>query len=128
MKKRCENPACKDYPHYGGRGITVCSEWHDFERFRDWALANGYRDDYTLDRVCNNKGYSPWNCRWVSRRAQSYNRTTNTRLRIDGKVRTIEEWSRVTGIIPSTIIRRMERGWTPKEAVFTPSGQKRKTV
>lgn len=126
MRKRCENRACKDYPHYGGRGIRVCREWQDFYAFRDWALANGYRNDLTLDRVCNSKGYAPWNCRWISRKAQSYNRGTNTRLKVGRRMCTIEEWADEKGLLPSTIIRRLERGWSPEEAVMTPNNSKRK--
>ncbi len=127
LLKRCENPHCKDYRHYAlERHISVCPEWHDFETFAQWALAHGYGPDMTLDRVGNYRGYSPGNCRWISRQAQALNRSSNTRLIIDGKVRTISQWSRLSGTADFTICRRLEAGWTPQDAVFKPSRKKKK--
>ena len=120
-RKRCQNPKCKDYPHYGGRGITLCKEWQDFETFYEWALSHGYRSDLTLDRVNNNRGYRPDNCRWVSRKGQAYNRTTNTYLRCsDGEVHTLEEWARRLGTNPSSISKRLSLGWSVDDAVRKP--------
>ena len=81
MKKRCYNPKYEAYNRYGGRGITVCDEWlHDFGAFYDWAMDNGYDESAaygkcTLDRIENDKGYSPENCRWVDMKTQSNNRS-----------------------------------------------------
>ena len=75
MKARCLNPEIKQYKDYGGRDITVCTEWlHDFAAFRDWAMSHGYRDDLSIDRIDNDKGYSPDNCRWATRKTQNQNR------------------------------------------------------
>ena len=75
MRQRCYNPNIKNYANYGGRGITVCDEWRNsFEAFRDWALANGYCDDLSIDRIDNDKGYSPDNCRWATSQTQALNR------------------------------------------------------
>lgn len=74
MRQRCNNPNSKDYEHYGGRGIQVCAEWSDFERFREWAVSNGYADGLMLDRKDNNGNYEPSNCRWVDYSTNEFNR------------------------------------------------------
>ena len=75
MKQRCLNPNTRFYSAYGGRGITVCGEWlHDYPAFRDWAMNNGYSDDLTIDRINNDAGYSPDNCRWATWKQQNGNR------------------------------------------------------
>ncbi len=80
MKDRCNREKNKSYKNYGGRGIKVCEEWeNDYVVFRNWAINNGYKFDSkfqecTIDRIDNDKGYSPENCRIVSNLIQSKNK------------------------------------------------------
>ena len=72
MKRRCNNPNCKEYPNYGGRGIRVC--WESFYDFKKWALSNGYAPGLEIDRINNNGNYEPGNCRFVSHSINNRNK------------------------------------------------------
>lgn len=75
MKARCDQPNNNRYYRYGARGIKVCDEWHDsFEAFERWALSHGYADALSIERIDNDKGYSPENCKWIPLAEQSKNR------------------------------------------------------
>ena len=74
MIKRCTNPKDKGYKNYGGRGISVCEEWLNIRNFVDWCdLTHPNQEGYTLDRINNDKGYSPENCTWSDRTTQAIN-------------------------------------------------------
>ena len=66
MRSRTLIKTNKDYPRYGGRGITFCKEWDDFDKFREWSNSNGYKDTLSIDRIDNDSGYSPDNCQWIT--------------------------------------------------------------
>jgi hypothetical protein len=74
MHVRCYRPTHKSYRHYGGKGIAVCDAWRTYANFVPWALANGYLDGLSIDRIDNDRGYEPENCRWVELSMQSRHR------------------------------------------------------
>lgn len=96
MKKRCYDIHSPCYYRYGGRGITVCDEWkNNFLAFYEWAIANGYSDDLTIDRIDNEKGYYPENCRWADNETQCRNRRTNIKITIGNATKTLTEWCEI---------------------------------
>jgi hypothetical protein len=108
---RCYKPKNTNYHNYGGRGINVCSEWRDTpEIFLGWLEQNGYRKGLEVDRIDNNKGYSPENCRWVTAKESSLNRRNNRFLAFQEKIQTVSEWADELGINKTTITHRLDGG------------------
>lgn len=124
MKWRCSSNNLEDKPDYFERGIRVCEEWaNSFPAFRNWALANGYRDDLTLDRWPDNNGnYEPGNCRWATTEQQARNTRRNRYLTAWGETKLLVEWSEDPrcGIPKSVLATRLWQGWSEEEAVMTP--------
>ena len=118
MRQRCLKPYCKAYKDYGGRGITICKEWENFNNFRDWALSNGYRDDLTIDRIDNDGNYEPSNCRWATMLQQQNNKRNNRLLTYNGITMTFSDWARELGIENSTLYKRLERHSDNLDIVF----------
>ena len=107
MKQRCYNPDHKKYKDYGARNITICDEWlNDRTTFFNWALSNGYNDNLTIDRIDNNKGYSPDNCRWVDMSIQRYNRRNTILLKYKGEYKTVKEIAQIENISYGTAYTR----------------------
>lgn len=125
MKRRCQDANQPCYHHYGGRGIRVCEEWNKgYPAFRVWALANGYRDDLTIDRIDCNGHYEPSNCRWITPKEQGFNRRNNHRVSAFGETKTLTEWTqdpRCAVISPNSIRNRIRAGWNSEAAIQTRS-------
>ena len=108
MKQRCTNPNNRAFKYYGGRGITVCDEWRNsFEAFYEWAMANGYRDDLTIDRIDVNGNYCPENCRWITIQEQQRNKRDNVRIAFAGQVKTVAEWAKEFNCYNSSVYREI---------------------
>lgn len=119
--QRCTNPNNSNYPNYGGRGVSVCSDWNDFDSFMKWALLNGYEENLTIDRVDVNIGYCPDNCRWATRYEQDNNKRNNHRIVVDGVSKTIKEWCDAYGVPETRVRSRIDLGWDAKRALTEPS-------
>jgi hypothetical protein len=117
MKRRCLNKCYYDCKDYGGRGIRICSDWNNFEIFREWALQNGYKVGLEIDRIDVNGNYCPENCRWVNDREQANNRRNNLFFEMDGIIYTLTEWARVYEINEGTVARRLKLGWKIEDAL-----------
>lgn len=119
MISRCECKTDNSYKYYGARGITVCDEWrHDFKAFYDWSMKNGYAPNLSIDRIDNNKGYSPDNCRWTTNSVQQNNKRTNVFIEYKGKRQTLTQWSRELKISYKTLKKRLvENEWSMEKVL-----------
>lgn len=119
MRKRCYNKRCKDYKYYGGRGIIICDEWlNSFQEFYNWSMSHNYDDTLTIDRIDNNKSYSPNNCRWVDRKTQNNNTRSNVLFTYNGKTQNMKQWADELGVNYQTARQRRHYGWSIKECLF----------
>lgn len=123
MKRRCYQKQNKRWQKYGGRGIKVCTAWlNNFQAFFDWAMANGYADDLTIDRIDMDGDYSPENCRWADQFQQANNRSNNHYITYHGVTKTMMEWSKELNLNYSTLRRRIRAGWDVADAFNRPIG------
>jgi hypothetical protein len=127
MRDRCNNPNNKHFKDYGGRGITVCQRWNDFRTF----LADmGPRPSprHTLDREDNDKGYSPDNCRWATRKQQARNTRLTRMVTVDGETVPLNDVADAVGIHEKTLKGRLAKGLTLGEALEIPiDGQRQRS-
>lgn len=119
MKRRCYKIDDKDFCRYGERGITICKEWlYDFRAFYDWAMANGYKENLTIDRINNAGDYEPDNCKWATVKMQNNNRRTNHLIAFNGKTQNIKQWADEVGINRVTLSDRINKwGWNLEKAL-----------
>ena len=122
FKQRCLNPRCKDYAGYGGRGITVCDEWLEFEPFRAWAIEVGYKPGLMLDRKDNSLGYSPDNCRWITPEKSARNRRSSHNIELFGETKSLVEWAEDPRCVIEyrTLKERVRKGWKGERLITTP--------
>lgn len=110
IKQRC-SPLSPKHTYYFDKGITLCDEWkNNFNAFAEWAYKNGWDKKLTIDRIDNNKGYYPENCRWVDKKTQARNRSTNHLVNYNNKKITIAELADILDISPKTIYTRLYKG------------------
>jgi DNA-binding XRE family transcriptional regulator len=119
MLLRCTTPSHKSYKDYGGRGISVCTQWHEFPNFQEWALANGYNDNLTIDRIDVNGNYEPSNCRFTDIITQCNNRRSSKFITYQGKTMSQAQWARELGISRGAITQRAKRNLPVNEILRT---------
>lgn len=117
MKRRCYGENVAAYKDYGGRGISVCEEWHDFETFRSWAISSGYKEHLTIDRIDVNGNYEPENCRWATVKQQANNRRSNHLIECNGEIHTVSEWADLLDVDQRKLWRALNgNGWDLRDA------------
>lgn len=119
MKERCYDLNYPERHLYGGRGIKICDEWlASFENFRAWALANGYQETLSIDRIDPNKNYEPSNCRWADTYQQANNKRNNILLTYKGETLTLPQWARKLGLPYSTLADRRKKGKSVEDILY----------
>ena len=122
MNKRCNNKNCKDYKWYGGKGIKVCEEWHNYLNFRKWSIENGFAIGLTIDRLDVSKDYKPSNCQWITQSENAKKRQREGKIQMikyGGEEHGLKEWSLITGINQTTLQSRIRSGWSVEKALTT---------
>jgi hypothetical protein len=120
MKSRCFNPKSRAYKDYGGRGISVCEKWLVFENFYQ-DMGKKPHPKLSLERVENDLGYFPGNCKWATASEQISNRRPRTSLVYKGHSKTIKQWAEYCGISKGTMRHRLTvLRWPPEKAIETP--------
>jgi len=121
MIARCHKPQNEAYEDYGGRGIVVCKRWHNIANFIA-DMKERPSSQHTIDRIDNNKGYSPNNCRWATRVEQGRNKRNNKIIKINGVEKCLSEWVEQYKTQHSMVYARIfRRGWDPVKALTEPS-------
>lgn len=128
MKARCLNKNGKSYKNYGGRGIKVCDRWLE-------SFVNFYEDmgkkptrKHTLERIDNNLGYSPKNCRWATRSEQRRNQRGNVFYTYDGETMCLIDWSKKLNLSYNALVGRIYKlGWSFERAITTKVRNKKKS-
>jgi len=129
IKQRCNNVKNSSYHNYGGRGITICDEWLDFDRF--YSDMGECPAGMTIDRIDNDKGYFKENCHWATRKEQANNRRNGKKIEFNGVEKTQAEWEDFLSLPRGIIWGRLNRGWSIERALTTkllPNGGDRKSI
>ncbi len=128
---RCFYPGDTVFHHYGGAGLDMAEEWKSYPAFYEWALSNGYRDDLSIDRIDNSKGYYPDNCRWETDKVQAINSKNSVLVTVKGTTMCLADWARAAGvnrrtvykwrddgIIKQKIMERLPNGYTGRKVLI----------
>jgi hypothetical protein len=121
MRRRCRENNTEHSKYYKNRGIKVCNEWKkDFMSFYKWAIANGYKEELTIERKDVNGNYEPENCTWATSRAQANNKRNTIKITYNGKTKSLSEWADIIDLPYHVLFKRYKKGWENKEILTTP--------
>ncbi len=119
MIRRCRDPRDNRFKSYAGRGITVCERWSQFDNFIS-DMGNKPTPKHSIDRVNNDLGYCPENCRWASHTQQARNTRKNRNITASGETKRVTEWAENSPVNAKTIFARIYAGWSPELAIKLP--------
>ena len=120
MIDRCYNPKNISHKWYKEKNILVCDRWKDSFKFFVDDMGQKPTPKHSLDRINNTESYSPSNCRWATKEQQANNVSSNRRLQYNGELRTVTEWSKAYSIGKTTLLARINRGWSVERSLLTP--------
>lgn len=127
MIQRCTNKNHTSYPDYGGRGIAICQRWlSSFQNFFD-DMGQRPTPVHTLERTDNSRGYNPNNCRWATPLEQGANKRNNHHITFNDETLTLSQWARRCGISKSTILKRLQHGWSAERTLSEPSNRPKRS-
>ncbi len=117
MRQRCDNPNRADYKYYGGKGIVYCKRWDSFQQFIS-DMGHPPTKKHTIDRIDNDIGYNPDNCKWATRTEQGKNTSIVKRIEYNGEKKSIIDWAKKFNIKPQTLYSRLNRSkWSIEKAL-----------
>ncbi len=120
IKNRCYNQKVKDYPDYGGRGISMCPTWRSsFEAFLH-DMGPRPSPQHSIDRKNNDGDYEPINCRWATASIQANNKRNNRKITAFGRTQNLSQWAREYGMDRGALKQRLARGWPVERAISEP--------
>ena len=130
MLDRCYNPNSKSYKHYGGRGITVCDRWLGKDGFINFLDDMGdCPKGMAIERIDNNKGYCPENCKWATSKEQNNNKRNNHIITFQSKTQTLAQWAEEIGVTYRTLVNRIDtHGWSEERALTEPMHRRNKKM
>lgn len=123
MLQRCRDKNAENYERYGGRGILVCEEWQELKPFADWAMANGYQEGLSIERLDANGNYEPGNCKWIPLILQSRNTRRSRYLTAFGETKVVAAWLEDSRCVVSRacLRTRIDLGWEAERAITLPA-------
>lgn len=116
MKDRCFRVKNNRFKNYGGRGISVCDSWTEYENFsKDMKVS--YFKGATIERIDVNKGYSLENCKWATDKEQARNKRCTKKITFNWITKSVWDWADELQVPAKRILNRLKRGWSESDAL-----------